>query len=63
MQRRSYLRIALTALPLTVLCIQYGLWLVLDLPEYGESLVSASVLFLLFAALLIDHWLIPGASA
>ena len=53
MQRRSYLRIALTALPLTVLCIQYGLWLVLDLPEYGESLVSASVLFLLFAALLI----------
>lgn len=53
MGRGGYLKILFTVLPLTVLCMLYGLWLVLAPPAYLESALFGALLLTLFSVLFI----------
>ena len=53
MQRNDVVKGVFIAVPLAVLCLLYGLWLVMDTPVYVESLIVGGVVLLLFALLYI----------
>lgn len=53
MRRRTISRIIITALPLAVLLAMYGLWLFLDPPIYYESIIAATLVLGIFAAIYI----------
>ncbi len=54
MQRNDVVKGVFIAVPLAVLCLLYGLWLVMDTPVYVESLIVGGVVLLLFSLLYIQ---------
>lgn len=53
MQRNDVIKGVFIAVPLAVLCILYGLWIVMDTPLYVESLIVGGTVLVLFALLYI----------
>ncbi len=53
MQRNDVAKGVFIAVPLAVLCLLYGLWLVMDTPAYVESMIVGGVVLLLFGLLFI----------
>ena len=53
MQRNDVVKGVFIAVPLAVLCLLYGLWLVMDTPVYVESMLVGAVVLLLFSLLFI----------
>lgn len=53
MQRNDVVKGVFIAVPLAVLCILYGLWIVMDTPVYVESLIVGGAVLLLYAILYI----------
>ena len=49
MQRNDVVKGVFIAVPVAVLCILYGLWLVMDTPAYVESMIVGGVALLLYA--------------
>ena len=49
MQRNDVVKGVFIAVPMAVLCILYGLWLVMDTPAYVESMIVGGVILLLYA--------------
>lgn len=49
MQRNDVVKGVFIIVPLTVLCLLYGLWLVMDTPAYIEALVTGAAILILFA--------------
>ena len=54
MQRNDVIKGVFIVVPLAVLCLLYGLWLVLDTPVYVESLIVGGAILLLFAFVYIQ---------
>ena len=54
MQRNDVVKGVFVAVPLAVLCLLYGLWLVMDTPVYVESMIVGGVVLLLFGLLFIQ---------
>ena len=53
MQRNDVVKGVFIVVPLTVLCLLYGLWIVMDTPVYVESLIVGGAVLLLFILLYI----------
>ena len=53
MQRNDVVKGVFIVVPLAVLCMLYGLWLVMDTPVYVESMLVGGAVLLLFALLFI----------
>ena len=53
MQRNDVIKGVFIAVPLAVLCILYGLWIVMDTPLYVESLIVGGTVLVLFSLLYI----------
>ena len=53
MQRNDVVKGVFIAVPLAVLCVLYGLWLVMDTPVYVESMLVGGAVLLLYALLYI----------
>ena len=53
MQRNEIVKGVFIFVPLTVLCLLYGLWLVLDTPAYMESMLVGGLVLLLFSLLFL----------
>ena len=53
MQRNDVVKGVFIVVPLTVLCVLYGLWLVMDTPVYVESMIVGGAVLLLYALLYI----------
>lgn len=53
MQRNDVVKGVFIVVPLAVLCLLYGLWIVMDTPVYVESLIVGGAVLLLFALLYI----------
>ncbi len=53
MQRNDVVKGVFIVVPLAVLCLLYGFWLVMDTPVYVESLILGGAVLLLFALLYI----------
>lgn len=53
MQRNDVVKGVFIAVPLAVLCMLYGLWLVMDTPVYVESLIVGGVALLLYALIFL----------
>ena len=53
MQRNDVVKGVFIVVPLAVLCLLYGLWLIMDTPLYVESLIVGGAVLLLFALLYI----------
>ena len=54
MQRNDVVKGVFIVVPLAVLSVLYGLWLVMDTPVYVESMIVGGVVLLLFALLYIQ---------
>ena len=54
MQRNDIVKGVFIGVPLAVLCLLYGLWLVMDTPIYVESMIVGGVVLLLYALLFIQ---------
>ena len=54
MQRNDVVKGVFIAVPLAVLCLLYGLWLVMDTPAYVESMIVGGTILLLFVWLFIQ---------
>ena len=54
MQRNDVVKGVFIAVPLAVLCLLYGLWLVMDTPVYVESMLVGGLVLLLFALLFVQ---------
>ena len=61
MKPLNSLKTVITLVPLAVLCILYGLWLVLEPPVYLESVLYGTLVLGLFCALYIRF--IPACAA
>ncbi len=53
MQRNEVVKGVFIVVPVAVLCLLYGLWIVMDTPVYVESLILGGAILLLFALLYI----------
>ena len=53
MRQNDVVKGVFIAVPLAVLCILYGLWLVVDTPVYMESMLVGGLLLLMFSLLVI----------
>ena len=53
MQRNDVVKGVFIVVPLAVLCLLYGLWIVMDTPVYVESMVVGGIVLLLYALLYI----------
>lgn len=53
MQRNDVVKGVFIVVPVAVLCLLYGLWLVMDTPVYVESLIAGGVALLIYALLYI----------
>ena len=53
MQRNDAVKGVFIVVPVAVLCLLYGLWIVMDTPVYVESLILGGAILLLFALLYI----------
>ena len=53
MQRNDVAKGVFIAVPLVVLCLLYGLWIVMDTPVYVESMIVGGAVLLLFSLLYI----------
>ena len=53
MQRNDVVKGVFIAVPVAVLCLLYGLWLVMDTPVYVESMIVGGIVLFLFAVLYI----------
>ena len=49
MRQNDVVKGVFIAVPLAVLCILYGLWLVVDTPVYMESVLVGGLLLLMFS--------------
>ncbi len=54
MQRNNVVKGVFIVVPLAVLCLLYGLWLVMDTPLYVESMILGGATLLMFALLFIQ---------
>lgn len=54
MKRNDIVKGVFIVVPVIVLCVLYGLWLVVDTPVYLESLIFGALVLLLFALLYIQ---------
>ena len=54
MRRNDVVKGVFIAVPLAVLCLLYGLWLVMDTPAYVESMIVGGTILLLFVWLFIQ---------
>ena len=54
MQRNDVVKGVFIVVPLAVLCLLYGLWLVLDTPIYVESMIVGGAILLLFALVYVQ---------
>ena len=53
MQRNDVVKGVFIVVPLAVLCLLYGLWIVMDTPFYVESMIVGGIVLLLYALLYI----------
>ena len=53
MQRNDVVKGVFIVVPLAVLCLLYGLWIVMDTPVYVESMIVGGIVLLLYALLYI----------
>ena len=53
MQRNDAVKGVFIAVPLAVLCLLYGLWIVMDTPVYVESMITGGAVLVLFGLLYI----------
>ena len=53
MQRNDVVKGVFIVVPLAVLCVLYGLWLVMDTPVYVESMIVGGAILVLYALLYI----------
>ena len=53
MQRNDVVKGVFIAVPMAVLCLLYGLWIVMDTPVYVESMIVGGVVLLLYGLLYI----------
>lgn len=58
MQRNDIVKGVFIVVPLAVLCMLYGLWIVMDTPIYVESMIVGGLVLLLFGLLFIRF--VPG---
>ncbi len=54
MQRNDVVKGVFIVVPLAVLCVLYGLWLVMDTPVYVESMIVGGAILVLYALLYIQ---------
>lgn len=53
MQRNDVVKGVFIVVPLAVLCVLYGLWIVMDTPVYVESMIVGGIVLLLYGLLFI----------